>query len=436
MSTFDNGVISGTGFSWMRVPDFAVSQVKPTPEQMARPGTVILVGRTKDIDGLIVSPTMQTEPWKIAYRFGRQSFLPFDAQALFPDDKIVWSETRVADLDAWVRTMVQVPDEIDVRFQQEPYGDTTLVAVARTLRRGRLTQVRYPVARDVPLARFLEGLWPRIVEESPRPPEGHDVRQAPEHLVALLAHLDAVGHDKVVAWIAKCDADEALCEKQGRKAEAAELYLHGNHLPGAGIDSAKLKTHPRTNSIRGEVEFSRTNKITDDETGSTVHLNAELPLAVTTQMRGRRMGDLFDKPWMANMTIRTNPEAGGSLSFRAFSRLVPFRLSAPVEVDEAEVVRRLKRAFFEGARWGDEPTGLWTEFDPILQPVFDAIEPRLMADVVTVLEEHTRVDLERFGFPGWKIKTVGPRIVVDEHPAMTVADLASARYCVHPAPTT
>jgi len=364
---------------------------------------------------------------------GHISFLPFDPKEEFPgrDVRVITEMGREFDFDAWMRTQVEVPAEIDVTFEYERYGNRPPAIVARTMKKGKIANVRVPIGGDGFLENVAETL-DRLRKTAPAPVLDMFADPLPDHtcgahVAALVLRMDDVGVDMVRKWI---DADLAQRnDRSGTRYSGGTLTIPGAFFIDAKVEKVTLSTTHKSNAIHAKIAMRGGHTIEDDETGSSVKLLAQLPDAMVGALRKRTMGEIVDVPWAAPLTVRTIPaNEAGVITFRAFSDNVPFALGDPVKPSEADIDTRIERAFVNGILNNkNEALPLWSEVDTAIVPVLKALSRRDLSVVLAKLELYHGATLDQYGLTGWSIKTQGNRLIAERQPAVPVADLGVLR---------
>lgn len=419
--------IEGTGFSWVRLSDDVTRPSKPainTPPP-ASGGVIVVIE-----DGMVTSSflrEMETSTWNVRHRLGHLGFQPVDVAALFPGEKVrfLTSLSRTFDFDAWARRMCEVPADIDTTIEREGYGGKPPVVVARTLKKGRLVNVRATVPSDRPFPEAIAEVYASLQKKAPAPMVDLLGDQTHEytcgtHVQALMGMLDATGLEMVRSWLAR--------DREGRTKytkNSTSMRVPGSFLIGSKVETFSLSSSYKSNAILAEIKLVGGHTIKDDETGSSVEIEAQLPEAVVAALRKRSCGDIFDVPWAAGLTVRTVPTVTATrIQFRAFSDNVPFVIETAVQVPSVEIERRLKRAFIDGRKLHDgEHAGLWSTVDETLAPILARMDRETLSTVLCLLELTGGVDLEKYGHPGWKIHSQGDRITIEQQPKLDVVAL-------------
>ena len=421
----EHGVVPGTGFAWVRVSKDIERFQAPAAGTPPETRTVILVMPQDMLDDAKLMNTLEHDPRTEAHNTGHIGFVPVDVDALFPGETVRYKlQYHGFDFDAWARGQVEVPDTMDVTFQYDRHSSRRPPAVvARTIRKGRVVNV----TRKIETCRWFVGQARDAVAEMartcPKPVAGDEAQTVGAHALALLATLDAEGQETVRDWLAR-DAEAKENARQGYPWDGGSVTIPGAFLIGANVEHLDLSTTAKSMAIGIKATMTGGHVVKDDESGTTVEINAELPLTVLTAMRGRSVADVVGAEWLRPLTVRTTPkEADGTLVFRAFSDNVPFHLGDPVEVDEEEIDRRLVHAMVRNGR-GRGGAGTWTTIDVALLPILGSLDRRTLSVVLARLERHHQVDLGTYGHEGWIIKGQGLRIMVDRQPDVDVATLA------------
>lgn len=421
--------IGETGFSWVRISDDIIGNVKPAnPKPHPETGGVVLVCEDAILRRLL--PSIERSAWEIRYRMGHFGFMPIDVERMFPGETVRFINELAIDFDfdAWARRMVAVPPDVDVTFERDRYGNRDARVIARTMKKGRAINVRTAIPPSEPFVPAVTEILERLRRTAPAP-EPDLLREMPDHtcgahLAILIRTLDHHGHAMVGKWIERDAEIRRNPSSTGGQYHGSSLMVPGAFLIGAKVQRMTLTTTPKSNAVHATLMMQGGHTLTDDETGTSVDIIARLPEAVLGAMRKRSVGDIVDVDWAGPLTIRTVPSGeGGHITFRAFSDTVPFRLGEPVAVNEDEVEARLRRAFVDGRPGPSGPLPIWTEVDTALIPVLEGMDRHELSIVLAELEFMNQVSLDDHGAPGWTVKCSGPRLVADRQPAIAVEDL-------------
>lgn len=428
--------IRETGFSFVRIsPDVKLS-TKPatlTPPTDANHVVLICENRRLVENGLLGS--LDTNPWALRHRMGHLGFVPFDAKAEFPgsDVRVITEVGDKFDFDAWVRTQLEVPAELDVVFERERFGSRPPAVVARTIKKGKLANVRVPIQPGTPFIENVTAILEKLRRTARAPAVDMFAAPMPDytcgaHVAELVRTLDSIGVDMVKRWLQR-DLELRGNTKSGHRYDGSQITIPGAFLIGAKVMKVVLTTTRKSNAVHATVTMRGQHTLEDDETGSTVKLRAQLPDAIVAAMRKRSVGDVIDADWARPLTIRTMPtNENGEIAFRAFSDNVPFALGEPVPVSDDEIETRLRRAFVDG-RPGPDDTRfpLWDEVDTALVPVLQGLDRHDLSVVVAKLELYNQITLDEYGLEGWTIRSQGPRIATEKQPPVPVGELGVLR---------
>lgn len=426
--------IGDTGFSWVAVSVDIMTSVKPdqiTP--ITDDNHVIVVCETERLGAHNLLRDLEHNPYGIRYRLGSLGFIPVDVEQMFPGKtvRIIGDVHDNFDFDAWAKSMVDVPADLDVTFYRDKYGNKGCCVIARTLKKGKLTNVRASIDSGSLFVPAVNKILEKLRKTAPAPVVDLLADPLPdytcgEHVSRLMCMLDATAHQMIEKWMAN-DLEQRNKTNQSNSYhyQGTSVTIPGSFLIGAKIDKMKLMTTHKSNAIHAELTLRGDHIIIDDETGTTVALNAQLPEAIVTAMRKRSLGDIIDADWAKPMTVRTAPnQIVGKIHFRAFSENVPFKLGDPVKVDDTEVERRINRAFVNGQKHPDgSHLPIWNEIETSLIPVLKNMDRRDLAIALARLEMFNQENLEEYGLTGWVIKSQGKRISILEQPAVSIEEL-------------
>lgn len=423
--------IGDTGFSWVRISNDILGNVKPaSPTPNPTTGGVVLVCEDAFLERLL--PSIERNPWEVRYRMGPFGFMPFDVEQTFPGETVRFVNELAIDfdLDAWARKMVEVPPEVDVTFERERYGNKGVAVIARTMKKGRATNVRVPIPASEPFAPTVTAILEKLRRTAPAPIPDL-LGELPDHtcgahLAMLIRRLDAHGHAMVRKWIDKDTASRRNPSATGGQYHGSTLQIPGAFLIGAKVRRLTLATTHKSNAVHATLTMQGEHTLTDDETGTSIDLHAQLPETVIAALRKRSVGDLVDVEWARPLTVRTVPSSdGGHITFRAFSETVPFTLGDPVPTTPEDVEARLRRAFVDGVPRLNGSVPLWSEMDTALVPILTGMDRLRLSIVLAELELFNQVSLDDHGAPGWTLRNSGPRLVADRQPAIPVEEIAA-----------
>lgn len=341
------------------------------------------------------------------------AFRPFDEAAVFPGARVTYYSDAFDDfdIDTWARTVVDVPDSIDVTFTYDHYKGR-LHVTARTMRKGAVARIRKRVGNEVPFAEAVEPILSYFVRNCPKAPEGEESRPTcAAYLNELLKRLNGIGAETVRRWMARPllePRDENRPQWRSNEARRRTLRITKSMMTeGSRIDSFELIRTERTNAIMCNVTLEGGHTIADDDQGITISIVATLPDTILSTLKGRHVSDVADADWARRMTIRTARHDGRTLVMRAFCEREPFVIP-DIQEDPADVERRLRK-LVEG-----KDVMLWIDEDA--KPILKTLTPGALLSALSTLQENQRVDLSEHGAPGWILRRGHWGIEVEARP--------------------
>lgn len=396
-----------------------------------------LVEMTRDRNGpvvMITTPDRIPEKWidRIQhgedYDSGWSSYMkshntlrPFDEAAAFPHARVCYYSHGFDsfDVDAWARTVIDVPDSIDVTFDYEHYTGKLGVS-ARTMRNGAVTMVRRKIGTHAPFAQVAGGIIGYFERNCPRVPDDLVVgATCGTHVNRILSGLNQMGAQTVERWLERPLRDERhpdLASWQSSSAARKTLRITPEMMPHqADMVTLSLIRNEQSTAVRCDFTMKGPHRVADDLQGSTVTLNATFPDTVMNALKGRDLADVISVEWARGMTIRTARREDGNVILRTFSEQEALMLPDVVD-DPAEIERQLRLLVESGEdsmRWIDEDA----------RPVLASLTPGALLAVMTTLKATQRAELADHGAPGWVLRSGMTGIEVESCPIGEMKDV-------------
>jgi hypothetical protein len=419
--------VGDTGFSWMRasvdVEKYVVSIQKMAP--VTDESHIILVGLTSDMEHY--KKDIETASIKIRHLIRDVGFRPFDYYEYFPnkDVKTLWISKQF-DLDAWARTQVDIPTDVDVSFVYNPYGKNKAIVIAKTLKKGKIVKIKAVIEGALPFKCEAEAILKNFQKKAPAPPIDFEFNTSEyscyTYVSNIMKMIDKTGRTYVKNWI------EQISENRDQKNSNCPTYLT---IPGAciingNIEEITFTPSGKSNAIHCHVKFPGGHSLKDDDSGITVTLDAEFPEIIISSMKSKNINEIIDLPWLSSVITRTRPvQKDGKLTFRAFSDNVPFFLYDPVPLDKEEIEARIKNAFVQN-RYDSTKPARWKTIETTLIPIFNSISREELSIILVLLEHYDKVDLKDFGYEKWELSGTDGRINALKRPDAPIKGLGFA----------
>ena len=419
--------IGETGFSWMKASVSAkkLMYYNITLEPITEDSHIIIIGITSEIKKY--QKTIETTPEKISYiirKIDNIGFMPFDYKDYFPNKEVYAIRLNEDfDFDAWARTQVEVPSNVDVSFVHKTYGNSEVEIVAKTLKKGRIIKVKEKIKGLLPFKTEAEAILKTFQKKAPAIPVDFDLESSEyschAYVSTIMEMMDATGHQKLKDWL----SDNAKRKKNGYNYGTTSLTLPGPCIVNGKIEEITFTTSEKSNAIHCTIKLPGGHSLKDDNTGISVTLDAELPEIIISSMKSKNMNEIIELPWLSTVVVRTEPtKKDDKLIFRAFSYNVPFSLYDPVPLDETEIEARITNAFVHN-RYDSEKTPRWTKIETALIPIFNNISRENLSIILILLDLYGNVALKDFGYENWVISSVEDRINAITQPGIPIKDL-------------
>lgn len=379
--------------------------------------------RTADVLTIVCPPGgMPIEAMRNAYagRIGEMhpnflaspGFRPFDEEQALPGRLVLYDryafETHESATAEWIRERLRPPGNVDVEYDGT---GPSLMLSCRAVKKGCV--VRH--ARKVPEREVLEIAAAPILRHIMRaatdvPLKGMGVKCRP-HVNAVLAHLNAEGRILVARWLAQ------IAGGDGFGVRADSLPIPPILLPGLpGIHTVRLDPPKKTDAILMHLALDGGHEMTDDDVAVNATIAMPLPDTVLAALRDRPLAEMLEGPWSTGLRIKSVKTAGADTVLRCFADCVPITLpqAAPddLQASEAAIARMTT---------GEAPR--WKEVDASALEILRTLTRPSLAAVLALLELHQSVSLGPYGAPGWRVKSWGGCVIVDDCPKVAIGDL-------------
>jgi hypothetical protein len=337
------------------------------------------------------------------------AFQPFDPAVELPGRAVMYAYHEFDDeaINAWAKANLDIPPELDLTFAMGRYGDAVTVSAA-TVKKGRLVNVRRRLTPGMVMKDALAEHLPYFLRNCRRPEGGLAEFTCHRHIQQILNALPSAGALAVVKdWLER----HRRAEERGVQSLTLEAHL----LPDTGVRRITLDMFTGTNAVKAHVELAGGHSVSDVDTGVEITLRGDIPDTIAGAMKGRPLSDALGIGWASDILVRTvrDPDPGArSLTMRGGVESTALRLpdrSPPTEEEAAEIIRGM--AAGEHTRW----TGIQAAALPVLRRM-----TRAHAVEVMHLLAVRNVDLTPYGQPGWILRGLGPEIVVEECPTISM----------------
>lgn len=398
MTTFPNGEVAG--LRWYEIP----KGVMPHGNSVDETASIVVVCPRDKLPTAAREKMLRTSAasgTNAGYLYTwSMGFTPCDFDKALPGRTVIYDQFYEFDMMAWARTQVDIPATVDIRFEHSP-GRCQLHVIARTMKNGRMVDVRRKVPASIPFPQAMAPILAYFERNCARV-EG----QPPEfscgaHVAKAITHLDPHGALLVGHWLDHVRLRGSVNERS--------LDIPGVMLPGTSIKRMTLKREEASNVISAMFQLEGGHYIEEDASGVTVTIEAQLPDTVRTALKGRSVRDVTGLDWTEDLTVRLVREAGSDhlrFSMRAASPGVAFVVPA--------------------GRTGEKPADMldalgegharWQTIHESATMVLDRLDDAQIVSVLAMVRVQSSVDLTPFGHPGWLLRGRGDEIVVDACP--------------------
>lgn len=339
----------------------------------------------------------------------------FDAEQAFPGCIVLYSKNlNSLDFDAWARTQIDIPANIDLHFTAQ-FDRQRAYVTARTERDGRMVLVKKKIPSDRIFPEAVSPLLAYFAKACPAPVAAEPRLTCSQHVAAMLMGLNGTGHDIVSAWM-----KDALDTEN-----VAALQLSAALLPGTPAIRRVTLFRSSAFNVHASIDLKDGGKIEEDDKGVDISLRATLPATVLTGLRGLAVSQVVDIPWLEGLTIRTAGLKDEHVRLRAGTRGKMFELGPRPTDDEEASVAYLWRTELLRERPYTADTR-WSEVDEGIAGVLEKLQPQDLAGLLARLSVQHEVALDYLGFPGWVVKSRGDAIALGASPARPFHELLTS----------
>ena len=401
------------GFEWM---DFTF---KDFPVRMAtaatndRSGAVrIVFPRGQGPSARTISDWQAKSPYYGSYFTPDLGFRPFDEAAEFPGRPVTYYKSGFHDfkLDEWAKGLLDIPATVEMWFEYNHWRQR-VHAFARTMKDGAETVVRRKVGDGEPFRDAASRVIGYYKRNCPRiDAAAEKAMVCGTHVNALLSGLVGEGLAHVTRWLDMAK-DYAIERSTSVTVPEAMLTL----VPGAR--KVTLRRAERSSVVQIDVEMDGGHSLSDDDQGVTLRLKTQLPGAVIGSLKGKKVSQIVDLPWLQTLTVRTARLEEDALVMRVFGDKGPVALPQHRD-DDADAVEA-------GIRELTTRKDGIHKVDDSVRPLLEGMSRPVLLAVLALLDADERVNLDPYGHPDWHLRKMSTIIQMERCPTSDIAEMLS-----------
>lgn len=394
------------GLTWYEVPVEAARYERSLLPEGTR--TVAVIAPIGKFLHPSVEACLATNPEDTNFVSRSIPFRPLAHDAI-PGREIMYNrhDFNSDNITAWALQNLDIPPELDLKFELEPYRGN-LHVIATTMKRGVLAEVRRKINTEILLEEALAEHIPYFLKSCRRPTGPTSEFTIGSHCATVLKRLSDHGVQELERWL-----DDERRRTHGKSTLIIPRQMFADHT----IDSVRLTMADNSNAIQSEMTFEGGHSLKDDDTGVEVTVKAQIPDTMRSTLRRRSLGDLIGADWASHLEIRTVRDANGdegTLTLRAFGDAVPFEMPEGIPWTDEQIDDILRQA-------GESEYQTMTTVQEAARPVLRKLDRKQLALVLVLLRMRGNVDLTPFGQEGWVVNRRGREIVLETCPTVEYA---------------